>query len=230
MVGETIMQNFEDIEELVSHMFEKLDGDEPVSVVADKDLAVNIMSELLTYDNVILSFANVDTYDYDKEYLVSLYDTDTDYWYVSIDQIYDDEKERYFSVGGYVLFHEDVNSKALIDMQNNKNIELSGYDWFTIGEEENAETENNSLTVNGKNVNIDEYNAFVSKFAPDKVKKTKDNNDNDTSIYNITIKGNLDMGDAEKIIEDMERRMAHMQEMIDGMIDDMNPFRRMFMW
>lgn len=58
-------EDFEDIEELVAHMFEKLDGDEPVSVVADKDLAVNIMSELLTYDNVILNFAKVDTYDYD---------------------------------------------------------------------------------------------------------------------------------------------------------------------
>lgn len=110
------MQNFENIEELVAHMFEKSDDDELVSVVADKDLAVAIMKELLDYDDVILNFANVDTYDYDKEYLVSLYDdTDTDYWYVSIEQIYDDEKEIYFSNGGYVLFHEDVNSKALID-------------------------------------------------------------------------------------------------------------------
>lgn len=208
--GETIMQNFEDIEELVSHMFEKLDGDEPISVVADKDLAVDIMLELLTYDNVILNFANVDTYDYDKEYLVSLYDdTDTDYWYVSIEQIYNYEKEKYFGTDGYVLFHEDVNSKALVDMQNNENIELSGYDWFTIGEDDGIETEDDSLAVNDKNVSVDE-----------------DNDDKNNSTYNITIKGNLDTGDAEKIIEDMERRIAHMQEMID----DMNPFRRLFMW
>lgn len=204
------MQNFEDIEELVSHMFEKLDGDEPISVVADKDLAVDIMLELLTYDNVILNFANVDTYDYDKEYLVSLYDdTDTDYWYVSIEQIYNYEKEKYFGTDGYVLFHEDVNSKALVDMQNNENIELSGYDWFTIGEDDGIETEDDSLAVNDKNVSVDE-----------------DNDDKNNSTYNITIKGNLDTGDAEKIIEDMERRIAHMQEMID----DMNPFRRLFMW
>lgn len=191
------MQNFENIEELVAHMFEKLD-DDLVSVVADKDLAVAIMKELLDYDNVILNFANVDTYDYDKEYLVSLYDdTDTDYWYVSIEQIYNYEKEKYFGTEGYVLFHEDVNSKALVDMQNNKNIELSGYDWFTIGEED-IEMEDNSLIVNGKNVGIDEYNAFVSKFAPDKVKKSEDKDDNDSATYNITIKGNLDMCDAEK--------------------------------
>ncbi len=79
------MKNFENVEELVAHMFEKLDGDDSVSVVADKDLSVVIMKELLDYDDVILNFANIDTYDYDKEYLVSLYhETGTNYWYAGI--------------------------------------------------------------------------------------------------------------------------------------------------
>lgn len=173
------MQNFENIEDLVAHMFEKLDSDNTVSVVADKDLVVAIMQELLDYENVILSLAEVDT-DYDREYIVSLYDdTDTDYWYVSIEQIYDYEKDKYLGNDGYILFHEDVNSKALVDMKNNEFIKLSGYDWFVIGEEETddkkeTERDNNILTVNGKHVSVDEYNDFVSKFAPDKVVKTDD--------------------------------------------------------
>lgn len=131
------MQNFRDIEDLVAYMFEKLDGDDPISVIINKDLAISIMKVLLEYDNVVLDICDIDSFEYDREYLVSLYDeVNTDYWHVSVEQIYDYEKEMYFGTDGYVLFHENVNSKALIDMQNNEFIELSGYDWFTIGEDE----------------------------------------------------------------------------------------------
>ncbi len=220
------MQNFENIEDLVSYMFENLDGDDPVSVVADKGLAVAIIKELLDYENVILNFANIDTYDYDKEYIVSLHDdTDTDYWYVSIEQIYNYEKDMYFGTNGYVLFHEDVNSKALVDMQNNEFAELSGYDWFVIGEDaETAETEDDIPTVNGKHVSVDEYNAYVSKFAPDKVIESDDKSGN--GDYFISVKYKLDASEAEKIIQDMERRMEH----INDMFSEMNNFRRLFNW
>lgn len=223
------MQNFENIEELVVHMFENLDGNVPVSAVADKDLAVAIMKELLDYENVLLSFADVNTYDYDKEYIVSLRDEiDTDYWYVSIEQLYDYENNKYLSTDGYVLFYEDVNSKALVDMQKNEFIELSGYDWFTIGEEE-CETDyidddNEILTVNGKRVSVDEYNDFVSKFAPDKVIGI--NNKSDNGVYSISVKYNLGANEAEKIIQDMEHRMEH----INDMLQEMDNFRRLFNW
>lgn len=48
----------------------------------------------------------------------------------------------------------------------------------------------------------------------------------DDSTYSITIKGNLDMGDAEKILESMERRMMHIQDMFS----EMNNFRELFRW
>lgn len=135
------MLNFENIEDLVSYMFEKLDGDDPVSVVANKDLSISIIQELLEYKNVILKYANVDDYEYDKEYIVTLHDDcDSDSWDVAIEPIYNYEKEMYFGTDGYVLFHEDVNSKVMIDMQNNENVELSGHDWFIIGEDDNEET------------------------------------------------------------------------------------------
>lgn len=136
------MLNFENIEDLVSHMFEKLDGNDLVSVVANKELSVAIIQELLEYKNVILKYANVDDYEYNKEYIVTLHDDcDSDSWDIAIEPIYNYEKEMYFGTDGYVLFHEDANSKAMLDMQNNENVELSGHDWFTIEEEESEDTE-----------------------------------------------------------------------------------------
>lgn len=197
--GEIKMLNFENIEDLVSHMFEKLDGDEPVSVVANKDLAISIMQELLEYKNVILKYANVDDYDYDKEYIVTLHDDyDSDSWDIAIEPIYNYEKEMYFGTDGYVLFHEDANSKAMIDMKNNENIELSGHDWFTIGEEESediAEDDTNEETdLDGDNPK-DEL---------------------DDSDYSVTIKVGLDSEEAEEMIRDMEKNLnRHVSNMFD---------------
>lgn len=164
-------------------MFEQLDDDEPVSVVANKDLAVSIVQELLEYDNVILKYANVDDWEYDKEYIVTLHDDlNTDFWDIAIEPIYNYEKEMYFGTDGYVLFHEYVNSKAMIDMQNNENIELSGHDWFAIGEEEDVEDKDDetdldqikntdlstktsaTYRVNGKEVDEDTYLKVVKDF------------------------------------------------------------------
>ena len=145
----TKMLNFENIEDLVSHMFENSDNEDgSVSVVADKDLALSIVNELLVYDNTTLKYADVNDYEYDREYIVTLHDdVDTDLLAVAIEPAYNHTKEMYFGTDGYVLFHEDVNSKALIDMQNNENMKLVGHDLFTIGEdniEDDPETDDES--------------------------------------------------------------------------------------
>lgn len=159
------MQNFENVEDLVTYMFDKLNGEDPVSVVADKDLTISIMKELLDYDDIILDICDIDSFEYDREYLISLRDEiDTDYWHISIEQIYNYEKEKYFGTDGYVLFHGDVNSKSLIDMQNNEYAELSGYDWFTIGEDEEE--------LNGKSCKCDAENKPSEKCV--KYSKDKD--------------------------------------------------------
>lgn len=193
------MLNFENIEDLVSHMFEKLDGDEPVSIVANKELSVSIIQEFLEYKNVILKYANVDDYEYDKEYIVTLHDDcDSDSWDIAIEPIYNYEKEMYFGTDGYVLFHEDVNSKAMLDMQNNENIELSGHDWFTIGEEELEDTEEDD---NGTELDNDHED------------------DSKDSGYSVTIKVGLDSEEAEEaeeMIRDMEKNLnRHVSNMFD---------------
>ncbi len=236
------MQSFKNIEELVSYMVEELDDDNPVSVVAGKDLAVAIMQELLDYDDVILSFADIDDYEYDKEYIVSLYnDTDTDYWHVSIETLYNYEKEMYFGTDGYILFHEGVNSKALVDMKKNENLELSGYDWFVIGEDaetdDTDETETQEITtytVNGKSVTKDEYNAFVSKFAPDKVaNQYKEPITTSKTTYTVNGK-NVTKEEYEEALSNIEGMyLDNMKDMLlryAEFMDECNEWRKLLRW
>jgi len=218
------MLNFNNIEELVSHMFTKLEGDEPVSVVANKDLAVAVMKELLDYDNVILNFANVDTYDYDKEYIVSLYDaTDTDYWYVDIEQIYDYEKDIYLGADGYVLFHEDVNSKALVDMQNNEFIPLEDHDWFVIGEDEEADDIEND---NEEEVAVSAINDKAVKAAVKPSVASKES-------YRVNGK-DVTKEEYEKALSDIEDK--YLEGMRDILLnyaefmDECNEWRKMLHW
>lgn len=133
------MLNFENIEDLVSHMFDNLDNeDNLVSVIANKKMVTNIMVELLNYKNVILESCEID-YDeeYHREYIVSLFDdVESDNWHVNVEKCYLTQKDKYVSTDGYILFHEDVNSKAMVDMQNNEYMPLGEHDWFAIDEEE----------------------------------------------------------------------------------------------
>lgn len=171
------MINFKNIEELVPFMFEKTDNDENLaSVIANKEIAIDVMKELLNYENVILDCCEIDyDEDYNREYTVLLLDdTDSDKWYVSVEKCYNETEQRYFSTGGYVLFHEDTNSKAIIDMKSNDFMPLEEYDCFAIGEETDENTpDDSSYFVNGTPVSKDEFNSFV--------KKIIDNDDNSLS-------------------------------------------------
>lgn len=215
------MLKFEDIEDLVSYMFEKTDGDKTVSVVADKDLAVEIMTELLSYEDMILDIAEVDTFDYDKEYVVSLWsELDTDYWHVSIEQAYDYENEQYNPIYyGYVLFHEDVNSKAQIEMKNDMSDNLLCCDWFILGEDKDSELE----SCNMCRVNKDK----VEKNYCDGYNESDDyeNYDDNNSKYTITIKCNDDSNDVMKI-KKIESDLVY----ITKMLDEIDRFRRLFRW
>lgn len=182
------MINFENIEELVDYMFENLDDkDNIISVIANKDMILDIMHELYNYNNIIINTCDIeDKFDYDKEYRLSLYnDVDEENWYVDIIPIYDAIDGRYSASDGFTLFHEDANSKAMIDMQNNKVFPLEDHDWFTIGEDESDDVDE---TNEGTELNDDN---------PD--------DELDDSDYSVTIKVGLDPEEAEDIIRDMRK-------------------------
>lgn len=193
--------NFENIENLVSHMFETLDNeDNRISIVARKEITVDVLKELFNYENVVLDICDVDNeFFYDREYIVSLFDdVDSDKWFVSIGKSYLPEKNKYLSPGGIVLFHEDVNSKALIDMQNNEFVPLSEHDWFTIGEENFDDTDKY-----GNNEEADLDNVY-------------DEDDSTDSEYSITVKVGLDADEVENMIRNME---DNFRKRMSGMLD-----------
>ena len=195
------MLNFKNIENLVSHMFDNLDNeDNLVSVITNKSMTTDILVELLNYKNVILNSCDIDyEEEYDREYIVSLFDdAESDNWYVNVGKSYLPEKEKYVATEGYVLFHEDVNSKAMVDMKNNEYIPLGDYDWFTIGEEklEDINEDNNDVETN--------------------LDGTDPEDELDDSGYSITVKVGLDTDEAEKIIRDMRKNF---QRELSGMFD-----------
>lgn len=206
------MLNFNTIEDLVSHMFESTDNeDNLVSVIADKEMSVEIMKELLDYENVILNSCEIDfDEEYDREYIVSLFDDiESDKWYVNVEKSYRSDKENYISTGGYVLFHGDVNSKAIIDMQNNEYVPLGEYSLFVIGEEECDD-------------------AAVAKDAKDKGTIGSGLTDTDAdadsehiSNFSVSIKAYVDTNEAKKIFEGIRNDLTN--EMV-GMIDMMYRF------
>lgn len=158
------MLHFDDIEELVAHIFDKLDIDEPVTTVTDKDLAVEIMNELLSYEDVVLDVAKIyNDYQYNKEYFVMLLDKEDDYWHIVVEPAYDCDKQKYLGVDGYVLLHEDANSKALIDMQNNELLTPSDHEWFVIGEDDSFDSDDEDVdSTYSEETDIKEQNNIPS--------------------------------------------------------------------
>ena len=135
---------FDNIEELVSNMFEEVESDKPVTVVANKDFIVNVMKEFLTYKEVSLEVVEINDFDYDKEYSITLYyddEADDNYWRIHIEAAYSEKLEKYFGIDGYVLFYEDVSSKAQIDIATNEFVGDCDYDFFVVGEDDSFEAD-----------------------------------------------------------------------------------------
>lgn len=207
------MLNFENIEDLVSHMFANLGNENNlVSVIANKQMITDIMVELLNYKNVILNSCDIDyEEEYDREYIVSLFDdAESDNWHVNVEKCYLPEKQKYVATEGYVLFHEDVNSKALIDMQNNECMPLGEHDWFAIGNEE----------LEGINEDDNDVETNLNETDPE--------DELDDSGYSITVKVGLDTDEAEKIIRDMRRNFQ--RELSDMLGIPYRPLPLRFFW
>lgn len=79
-------------------------------------------------------------------------------------------------------------------------------------------------SINGKQVDKNTYNKYVSQFAPELVRNDKDvSSDCD---YSVSAKCSLDAYEALKIIADMERKISH----INDMFREADYFRRLFNW
>ncbi len=217
------MLKFENVEDLVAYMFENLDGENDlVSVISNKELTIEIMHELLNYENVILESCEIDyNTDYGREYIVSLFnDEESDNWYVNVKKDYLEDNNKYLAAGGYVLFHEDVNSKALVDMQNNEFMPLGNHDWFVIVEDE--ETDNVDDT--------DDSDENDDSSVNDKVVKTGNEVPTSKAVYKVNGR-NVTKAEFKKAYNNMEDRyLDNMKDMLlryASFMDDWNDMLRL---
>lgn len=199
-------ENFEKFAHIIADKYNSLANDDKgIAIIAKYNETRKIIKELLCIGYNIRSINSLadPIFDgYDDEYIVSITNIDEE------NEIWCEPMKR-----NDTYIRDD---STIVYILGNSNSKVITYCNAEIIYEVNIEEEKYQEEL--------EYTEHVCKDTYCKEDTIKSKNDNST--YCITIKGNLDMGDAEKIIENMERRIAHMQEMID----DMNPFRRLFMW
>lgn len=114
-----------------------------VSIVANSDIAIEFMRAftlMCESDFVKPGVIIFDPYEYHKEYVITIIpDLEDDTIIISMEPAYSAEVDSYLSPGGYVLFHKGTDERALDDIQENPNVEMSGYDWFSIGSYDGSE-------------------------------------------------------------------------------------------
>lgn len=216
---------FEDYEEFaceIADKFDTLDKEnfDDVSVIARPNEIKEVFRELvcLGYDLCNITYERIDWDGYVDEYILSL----------SPEGIWIEKFKRengYFCDESNVIYIMDNCSSAVIPYCKSKNLyEVSVSDVNDSGNDEEESEAERTYTVNGKSVDKETFNNYVSKFAPDLV----DNEDNKSGNgdYSISVKYNLDADEALEIIADMERRMMHMNDMFR----EMDCFRRLFNW
>lgn len=143
---------FSDIGSLCEHIIDMAEK-EVVNMIAHRGIVLETLRCIEHSCNIEIGCLDIDfVNDYDKEYtLCTYYDEDSDLLNISIEKLFDEEKNCYLGVDGYVLIHENANSRALRDILDNHNSEVSDYDWFAIGEDDAEEPVGYNNIVENKN-------------------------------------------------------------------------------
>lgn len=196
---------FEDYEEFacdIADSFDNIeDGFGDVSIIAKYVEAKEIIKELLClgYDVASVELHQEKFENYYDEYIIGL----------NHDGVWCEKFKRsmgYFSDESNVIYIMDNCSSAVIPYCKSKNLyEVSVGD---IDDSENNSKESkteHTYTVNGKSVDKETFDDYVSKFAPNSVYEDTEENEPTDSGYSVTVKINLDTDEAESMIRDMKK-------------------------
>lgn len=214
---------FEGYKEFACEIADKFDTSDKenfddVSVIARPKETKEVFRELvcLGYDLCNITYERIDWDGYEDEYILSL--SPEGIWI-----------EKFKRENGYIedessaTYIMDNCSSAVIPYCKSKNL----YE-VSVGDSDDSEYDESVIehtyTVNGKTVDKETFDAYVSKFAPNLVDNEEVASDDD--CYSIPVKCNLDADEALEIIADMERRIMHMNDMFR----EMDNFRRLFNW
>lgn len=190
----------------IADKFDTLDKEnfDDVSVIARPKETKEVFRELvcLGYDLCNITYERIDWDGYEDEYILSL--SPEGIWI-----------EKFKRENGYIedessaTYIMDNCSSAVIPYCKSKNL----YE-VSVGDSDDSEYDESVIehiyTVNGKSVDKKRFDKYVSKF------KETENNDNEDSGYNVTVKVSLDTEEAEEVIRDMERNLnRHVSNMFD---------------
>ena len=208
-------ENYEEFACEIADTFGSLEdefGD--VSIIAKYEEAKEIIKELLCigYNVASIELHREKFENYYDEYIIGL----------NHEGVWCEKFKRstgYFSDESNVIYIMDNCSSTVISYCKSKNI----YE-VSIGDIDDSETDGkeseaaDTYTVNGKSVDKETFNNYVSKFAPNLV----DNEDTDSedtpsdSKYSLTVKVGLDTDEAERMIRDMRKNFQReFSEMVD---------------
>lgn len=216
---------FEDYEDFaceIADKFDSLEGDfDDISIIAKYDEAKEIIRELLClgYDVASLDIHDELWENFYDEYIVSVSYKD------EIPFVWCEKFKRetgYINDNPTVAYVMDNCSSAVFKHINSEEV----YE-VCVGEDEADEEDDDysdeddgeeyetksSYTINGKSVDKETFDEYVSQFVPDLV---DEDNKNDDSEYSITVKVNLDTDEAEKIVRSMRERF---KQEVSNMVD-----------
>lgn len=217
---------YEDYEEFACDIVDTFDSLEDeygdVSIIAKYDEAKEIISELLClgYDVASIDIHREEFEEYYDEYRIAL----------NQDGVWCEKFKRengYFDDDAFITYVMDNCSSAVF-----KHITSEEIYEVCVGENESDEDPDKdvedkterSYMVNGKSVDKETFNEYISQFAPDLV--DEEDTESGNGDYTISVKCNLDADEAFEIIADMERRITRMNDMFC----EMDCFRRLFNW
>lgn len=199
---------YEDYEEFACDIADKYnsleDEFDAVSIIAKYNEAKEIIKELLClgYDIASIDIHREEFEEYWDEYRIAL----------NQDGIWCEKFKRdigYFNDDTPICFVMDNCSSAVFKYIDSEEIYEAAVGEDNNDEDFDSKEVKHNYMVNGKSVDKETFNKYVSKFAP-----------------NLVSHENDDVSETLEIIKDIEHRMTH----IDDMFREMDCLRRLFNW
>lgn len=195
-------ENYEKFACDISETFDNIEDEyDDISIIAKYDEAKEIIKELLCigYNVASIELHREKFENYYDEYIIGL----------NHDGVWCEKFKRstgYFSDESNVIYIMDNCSSTVISYCKSENIyEVSIEDIDDFENNSKESEDEHTYIINGKSVDKETFNDYVSKFSPDFVDEDIEENKPTDSGYSVTVKVGLDTDEAERMIRDMRK-------------------------
>lgn len=227
-------ETYEDFVSEIADTFGSLEDDfGDVSIIAKYDEAKEIIRELLNqeYDMASIDIHKEEFEEYYDEYRIAL--NQDGIWCEKFKH-----ENGYLDDDAFVTFIMDNCSSAVFKHIDSEELyevcvgedELSEYEYSDDYDDDDEYESEHSYMVNGKSVDKETFDEYVSQFASNLVDNDTDDEDKEDtdSGYSVTVEVGLDADEAEKIIRDMRKNFQ--RELFDMFGVPYRPLPLRFFW